>query len=378
MIDKHLVRRLLILVAFLVVLFGALFGWHAFVSGKMKQAMAKAGHQLTTVSAQPVNKIHWPAELQATATLKAIQGAMLTPQLAGMVTSIHFHSGSTVNKGELLVQLNDANQRAQLVHDESALKLAKTELAQQRSLYRRHNVSHLSFQQAQTAYTQARAAVSADRATIAKLQVRAPFTGHLGLRQVSLGQFVSTTTPVVDIQQWNPIHAVFQVPQQQLARLANGEPTKLTVAGINGKTFKGKISAIGAQVESGTRNVQVQATFKNPGTVLRPGMYGQVSVETGKARQVLAVPDSAITYNTYGSYVYVIKKGKHGLIAQERNVQTGESRNGLTIVTRGLKANEKVVTAGQVKLHPGAAVTLAPSGASAAKPMAPAKAGSGS
>ena len=376
MIDKHLVRRLIILAVFLVVLFGGIFGWHAIVSGKIEQAMAKAGQQRTTVSAEPVKKTLWPAELQATATLKAIQGALLTPQLAGMVTSIHFHSGSKIEKGQLLVQLNDANQRAQLVHDESALKLAKTELAQQRSLYRRHNVSQLSLQQAQTAYTQARAAVSADRATIAKLQVRAPFTGHLGLRQVSLGQYVSTTTPVVDIQQWNPIYAVFQVPQQQLPRLATGEQVLLSVAGIEGKTFKGKVSAIGAQVESGTRNVQVQATLDNPGFVLRPGMYGQVAVKTGKAQKILAVPDSAITYNTYGSYVYVIKKGKNGLIAQERNVQTGESRNGLTIVSRGLKEGERVVTAGQVKLHPGAAVTLAPSGNSAAKPMATAKTGS--
>ncbi len=378
MIDKHLARRLAILVVFLIVLFGGIFGWHAFVTGKVEQAMAKAGHQLTTVSAQSVKQINWPAELQATATLKAIQGAMLTPQLAGMVTSIHFHSGSRVEKGQLLVQLNAANQRAQLIHDESALKLAKTELAQQRSLYKRHNVSRLSFQQAQTAYTQARAAVSADHATIAKLQVRAPFTGQLGLRQVSLGQYLATTTPVVNIQQWNPIHAVFQVPQQQLSHLHTGEQVLLSVAGIGDRTFKGKVSAIGAQVESGTRNVQVQATLDNPGLVLRPGMYGQVTVKTGKAQQVLAVPDSAITYNTYGSYVYVIEKGKNGLVAKERNVQTGESRNGLTVIIRGVKANEKVVTAGQVKLHPGAAVTLAPSGNSAAKPMAPEKAGSGS
>ncbi|HYW75387.1 MAG TPA: efflux RND transporter periplasmic adaptor subunit [Gammaproteobacteria bacterium] len=378
MIDKHLVRRLIVLVAFLAVLFVGIFGWHAFVTGKIEQAMAKAGQQRTTVSAQPVKEIKWPAELQATATLKAIQGAMLTPQLPGMVTSIHFHSGSTVKKGQLLVQLNDANQRAKLIHDESALKLAKTELAQQRSLYKRHNVSQLSYQQAQTSYTQARAAVSADHATIAKLQVRAPFTGHLGLRQVSLGQYLATTTPVVDIQQWNPIHAVFQVPQQQLARLHSGEQVLLSVAGIGNKTFKGKVSAIGAQVESGTRNVQVQATLDNPGFVLRPGMYGQATVKTGQARQVLVVPDSAVTYNTYGSYVYVVEKTKKGLIAKERNVKTGESRNGLTVVTRGLKASDKVVTAGQVKLHPGAAVTLAPSGNSAAKPMAPAKVGSGS
>lgn len=376
MIDKPLARRLAILAAFLVVLFGGIFGWRAIVAAKVKQAMAQAGNPQVTVSAARVRRIDWPAELQATATLQAVQGAMLTPQLAGMVTAIHFHSGSRVEKGQLLVQLNDANQHAQLQHDESALKLAKTELAQQRSLYRKHNVSQLSLQQAETTYTQARAAVSSDHATIAKLQVRAPFTGHLGLRQVSLGQYVDTTTPVVDLQQWDPIYAEFQIPQQQLARLSRGQSVSLRIAGISGHEFKGKVSAIGAQVTSSTRNVKVQATLDNPHSVLRPGMYGEATVKTGEARRVLAVPDSAITYNTYGSYVYVVEHGKQGMVAKERNVRTGESRDGLTVVTRGLEAGEQVVTSGQVKLHPGAAVSIAPG--TAAKAQAAATRGTGS
>lgn len=368
--DKQLIKRFVILGAFLVVLFGGIFGWRAIVAAKTQAAMAKMGAPQVTVSVAPVRQIHWPAELQATATLQAIQGAMLTPQLAGMVTGLHFHSGTKVQQGQLLVQLNDANQRAQLKHDESALKLAEIELHQQRNLYREHNASKLALQQAQTTYTQARAAVSSDKATIAKLQVRAPFTGHLGLRQVSLGQYVDTSTPVVDLQQWNPIYAVFQVPQQQLSRLADGQKVVLDVSGIGGRDFTGKISAIGAQVESGTRNVQVQATFANPDSTLRPGMYGEATVKTGESRQVIAVPDSAVTYNTYGSYVYVIQQGKQGLVARQRNVQTGESRGGLTTVTRGLKAGERVVTAGQVKLHPGAAVSIAPGTAASAQPAA--------
>lgn len=373
--DKQLVRRLVILAVFLMVLFGAIFGWHAFVVAKTQSAMT-GGAQQVTVSAAPVRQLQWSGQLQATASLQAIQGAMLTPQLAGIVTAIRFKSGSKVEKGQLLVQLNDATQRAQLQHDQSALELAKTELDQQRSLYRRHNVSKLSLQQAETAYTQARASVSSDRATIAKLQVRAPFTGHLGLRQVSLGQYVDSSTPVVDLQQWDPIYAVFQVPQQQLARLADGEKVALDVAGIAGRTFTGSISAIGAQVQRGTRNVQVQATLENPNGALRPGMYGEVTVSTGESPQVLAVPDSAITYNTYGSYVYVIEQGKQGLVARQRNVKTGDSRNGLTVVTRGLKAGERVVTAGQVKLHPGAAVSIAPG--TAASPQAAATRAPGS
>lgn len=363
--DKQLIKRFVILGAFLIVLFGGIFGWRAIVAAKTQAAMASRGNPQVTVSAAPVRQAEWPSELQATASLQAVQGTMLTPQLAGMVTHILFDSGAEAEKGQLLVQLNDATQRAQLQNDESALKLAKTKLAQQRTLFKQHNTSQLALQEADTAYTQARAAVSSDHATIAKLQVRAPFTGHLGLRQVSLGQYVETTTPVVDLQQWNPIYAVFQVPQQQLAQLATGQQVVLSAAGLKQGNFVGKITAIGAQVQSGTRNVQVQATLSNPNDALRPGMYGEVTVNTGQARNVLAVPDSAITYNTYGEYVYVLQQAKNGLVAKQKNVQTGESRHGLTVVTRGLKANERVVTSGQVKLHSGAEVTIAPATASA-------------
>ena len=357
--DKRLIKRLVILVIFLAVLFGGIFGWHAFVNAKIQSAMSKAGQQRATVSTATVKQIQWPAQLQATASLQAIQGTMLTPQLAGMVTAIHFDSGAAVKQGQLLVQLNDATQQAQLHNDQSTMALDKTKLAQQKSLYKRHNTSQLALQEAQTAYAQAQAAVNADRATLAKLQVRAPFDGHVGLRQVSLGQYVQTTTPVVNLQQWNPIYAVFQVPQQDLARLAAGQKVQLEVPGLDKHTFTGQLTAIGAQVQNGTRNVRVQATLDNPDGDLRPGMYGQVTVRTGQAAKVLAIPDSAISYNTYGQYVYVIEQGKHGPTVKERNVRTGDSRNGLTVISHGLKAGETVVTAGQVKLHPGAAVNIA-------------------
>ncbi|MGH8271671.1 MAG: efflux RND transporter periplasmic adaptor subunit [Gammaproteobacteria bacterium] len=356
--DKQLIRRLVILAVFLIVLFGAIFGWRAIVAARAQQAQANAPPPRVSVAAATAQLTSWSAQLQATASLKAVQGVMLTPQLAGMVTGIRFHSGDAVEKGQLLVQLNDATERAQLANDKAALQLAKIKLAQQRSLYKRHNTSQLNFQAAQTDYSQAQAALSSDRATIAKLQIRAPFAGHLGLRQVSLGQYVGTAMPVVDLQQWNPIYAEFQIPQQQLSRLKTGQKIALSVAGLEERDFAGTLTAIGAQVQPGTRNVEVQATLANPDGVLRPGMYGEITVETGQSRRLLTVPEGAITYNTYGSYVYVIEQGKQGLSAKQRIVQTGESRGGKTVVTSGLKAGERIVSSGQVKLHPGALITI--------------------
>ncbi len=344
---------------FLIVLFGAIFGWRAFVGAKTRAALAAAPPRRVGVSVANARETLWPAELTATASLKAVQGAVLVPQIAGIVTGIYFHSGDAVKKGQLLVQFNDANQRAQLKHDLAARKLTRIKLDQQRELYRTHNTSAIALQSAKANYTQAQAAVSADEATIAKLQIRAPFTGHLGLRQVSLGEYVDTSTPVVDLQQWNPIYVEFQVPQQNLNRLRTGQKVVLHVPGLTA-AFAGKLTAIGARVEPGTRNVAVQATLGNPAGKLRPGMYGEVTIDTGHARQVVTVPESAITYNTYGSYLYVVKKGPKGLVATERHVETGASRNGRVVVQRGVQAGERVVTAGQVKLHSGALVTVVP------------------
>lgn len=344
-------------------LFGAIFGWRAFVDAQARAAKAAAPPPQISVSAASVEKTRWPTELQATASLNAIQGTFLTPQIAGIVTAIHFHSGDKVEKGQLLVQFNDANERAQREHDISERRLAKIKYSQQRTLYRKHSTSQLNLQKAETAYAQARAAVSADEATIAKLQIRAPFTGHLGLRQVSLGEYVDTSTPVVDLQQWAPIHVDFQVPQQKMGRLHDGQTVLLSVPGLDA-TFKGKLTALGARVQPGTRNVSVQATFANADGLLRPGMYGDVTVKTGQAREVLTVPESAVTYNTYGSYVYVVEQDRQGRVVKERHVKTGASRNGRAIIEQGVKAGDKVVTAGQVKLHSGAQVKIVPSASS--------------
>jgi membrane fusion protein (multidrug efflux system) len=369
-IDKSLARRLVILALFLIVLFGAIFGWRAFVDAQARAAKEAAPPPEVSVSVASVEKTRWPAELQATASLNAVQGTMLTPQIAGIVTAIHFHSGDKVKQGQLLVQFNDANERAQRKHDMSERRLAKIKYSQQRTLYHKHSTSQLNLQKAETDYAQAKAAVSADAATIAKLQIRAPFTGHLGLRQVSLGEYVDSSTSVVDLQQWKPIYVDFQVPQQQIGRLQTDQTVLLSVPGLDG-AFKGQLTAVGSKVQPGTRNVSVQATFANAEGKLRPGMYGSVTVKTGQARQVLTVPESAVTYNTYGSYVYVVEQARQGRVAKERHVKTGASRNGRAIVKQGVKVGDKVVTAGQVKLHSGARVKVVPPASSAQAASAP-------
>ncbi|HYW02991.1 MAG TPA: efflux RND transporter periplasmic adaptor subunit [Gammaproteobacteria bacterium] len=373
----RLIRRIVMLVLFVVVVYGGVIGFHAFMMHKVQQAMAAKGPPTVTVSTAKAKTATWADRLTAVASLKAVQGTTLTAQTAGTVTGLHFHSGEKVNKGQLLVQLNDNVERAKLQADQARLVNARQELKRQRNLYRRKATSQSQLQSAEAAYSEAEAAIAGDKAALANLQVRAPFDGRLGIRQVSLGQYVSPGTGVVDIHQWNPMHVDFQVPQKDVSRIEKGDAVTLTVDALKDKTFKGKITSLASSLDSGTRNLSAQATVPNPKTVLRPGMYGEVEIDLGSSRKVVTVPRTAIAYNTYGDYVYVVVKGKQGPTAKERIVHTGEIRNGRVAITKGVKAGDEVVIAGQVKLRPGARVKVVASPKAVTHPGGPADNGSG-
>jgi membrane fusion protein (multidrug efflux system) len=266
----------------------------------------------------------------------------------------------------LLVQMNDNVARAQLAADQAKLLNAKQQIERQRKLFARQATSQASLQSAEAAYPEAQAAIQSDHARLSNLQVRAPFAGHLGIRDVSLGQYISPGTGIVDIQQWNPLRVSFNVPQRDLAKLAIGNAVDLSVDGLSGKSFSGRITAFGSAVDNSTRTIAIQAEVKNDKNELRPGMFGQATIRLAANTSVIAVPSTAITYNTYGEYVYVIKDSSKGKVAEQRIVQTGSARNGETAITRGVKADETVVIAGQVNLYPGARVKIvaAPKGIS--------------
>lgn len=358
--KTRLALRIILMSVFVTVIYGGVIGLNRFIGAKIQKAMASAPPPTITVSVAQAKQQTWANELQAVATLKAKQGTTLTSESSGTITGLHFKSGETVKKGQLLVQINDNVARAQLAADQAKLLNAKQQIERQRKLFARQATSQASLQSAEAAYREAQAAVQADRATLANLQVRAPFNGHLGLRDVSMGQYVSPGTGVVDIQQWNPLRVTFNLPQRDLSKLAIGDTVQLNVDGLSGKKFAGHVTALGSAVDSNTRTIAVQAEVKNSKAELRPGMFGQATIRLTASTSVIAVPATAITYNTYGEYVYVIKDNGKGQVAEQRNVQTGLSNNGMVAITRGVKPGDSVVIAGQVNLYPGARVKITP------------------
>jgi membrane fusion protein (multidrug efflux system) len=359
-INNMTKRAVTVVVLAIVVIFGSLFGGRAWYNHHQAVAAAHRGAPLITVSTAIAKRETWSPEVQVVGSLEAVEGVQLSSQLAGNVTAIAFKSGQRVKQGELLVQLDDSNQLAQLHADQAREKLAQAAIRRTQDLFQVKAASQADLDTAQADYSSAVAAVENDQATLHKLAITAPFSGILGIRHVSLGQYVAPGTEIVSLQAWDPMHLEFSIPQAEASQLHDGQDVVFSVDALPGKQFHGKVTAIDSRIDPATRNVGVQATLPNHGLLLRPGMYGNVQLSIGAAHDVVSVPNIAISYNTFGNFVYVVTPGENGTepVVHERSVITGDERNQRVVIEKGLHAGDSVVIAGQSKLHDGARIKI--------------------
>ena len=370
-------RRGLVFVVTLAVL-AALTGGLAYFQFAIKPVMVKKfmaaafAVRPTAVTAEAVRAEKWPPELTAIGTLRAYQGVIIAPQAAGVVTAKHFESGDDVEAGALLINIDDSVEQADLANGLAQLKNAETTLARQKTLLAQGNTPQSTVDTAIATRDSAAATVERTRAVIAQKEIRAPFAGRLGLRNVDIGQYVAVGTALVTLQQLDPIYADFPVPEEALRSLAVGQAVGMTVDAIPGRTFDGKIEAIDARVSADSRNVMARAVFANPARKLLPGMFANLTVTTGEPASVVTVPRTAIVYSLYGDNVFVVKAAPHaraeggvgekggmsGLIVERRFVRVGAARGERIAITEGLREGERVVTAGQIKLQASMPVTL--------------------
>jgi membrane fusion protein (multidrug efflux system) len=351
-------KQLMVVVILLVVVFGGLFGGRFYANHLAAEAALHRSFPPTVVSTAVAHALPWSPEINVVGSLEAVEGTEITAQIAGNVTQIAFRSGERVRRGQLLVRLDDSSQLALLHADQAKLTLAQTTLARTRQLYKAHAASQSDLQTAEADAAAAQAVVEGDQATLNKLHIRAPFNGVAGIRAVSLGQYVSPGTAIVDVQNYNPLLLDFTLPQSTVSEIAVGQKVAFTVNAYSGKSFEGRVTAIGSQVDPATRNIALQATLANPRDVLRPGMYGSVQLAVGHELRGVVVPETAISYNTFGDYVYVVEKKDGESIAHQRVVQVEDERNGMVLIASGVNAGETVVTAGQEKLRDGAVIAV--------------------
>ncbi len=356
-------KRMILMLVTMTILIAGL----GFVKLRQFQAMAEqfAAMQpppeaVTTIIAA---RQEWPSTLDAIGTVAAVQGVTVSADLPGIVERITFDSGRAVGKGDVLVQLNTQQEVAQLAAAEAQRQLARLSHERMKGLVEQDAVSRAEFDAAAAGHTEVEARVREIRATIERKTIRAPFTGVLGIRQVNLGQYLAAGAAVVPLQSIDPVYVNFGVPQQNVPDMKPGRRITVASADAGGLEFTGRVSALDSVIDSTTRNVQVQATFANPGGKLRPGMFVQTKVTLGAAQPVITVPASAINYAPYGDSVFIVADMKSPEGASYRGVRQqvvklGGARGDQIAVLSGINPGEEVVTSGVFKLRNGVAVQV--------------------
>ena len=318
----------------------------------------------TTVTSASVKEEDWAPRLTAVGSVSAVQGAVVSAELAGVVSEINFQNGGEAKKGEVLMKLDASQEEALLRSAEAEAQLAQTDLERSRDLAMKKVVSSAELDSAQSKFRRMNAVVDQMRSNIAKKTVTAPFDGQLGIRQVNVGQMINAGQQVVGLTALDPVYVDFALPDQYLSKLSKDLEVTVRSDAFPGRLFKGKLTAINSMVDPVTRNVPLQATLENPDHALHPGMFAKVEVALSETKKTIVIPGSAVSYAPYGDSVFVIEKqkdpktGKESDTLRQQFVRIGEARGDFVAVTQGLKEHQTLVSTGVFKLRNGMAVSV--------------------
>ena len=356
-------KRMVIMLAVVVALFGGLFGFKAFQASMMKKYMS---FQMppATVTAMKAEFQTWQPQVKAVGSLRAVRGVDVSSEISGLVRSLHFRSGEWVEEGQVLVELNADADIAQLHAYQAGADLANTSYARDKKQFDIQAVSQATLDAEAADLRSKRAQVAQQQAIVDKKTIRAPFSGRLGISTVNPGQYVNPGDKIVTLQDLNLLYVDFYLPQQELARIVRGQAVAVTTDTYPGRTFMGKITVLNPKVDADTRNFQVEATISNPKHELLPGMYATVDVRAGMVERYLTLPQTAVTYNPYGDTVFIVqekgpgKEGKPLLTVQQSFVSLGLTRGDQVAILSGVKEGDMVVTSGQLKLRNNSAVVI--------------------
>jgi membrane fusion protein, multidrug efflux system len=357
-------KRMVIMLIAVAIVFGGIFGFQAFKAAMIKKFMSSMQAPPQTVSAIKAELSSWQPQIEAVGGLRAVKGADLSLEVSGVVDSISFNSGDDVKQGAVLLKLRSDDDTAKLESLQATAVLSELTYERDLKQFKIQAVSQATLDSDKANLKNAKAQVAQQQAILDKKTLRAPFAGHLGIRAVDLGQYLSAGTTIVTLQALDPVFMDFFVPQQSVDRIRIGAAVTVKIDAFKDETFPGEISAINPKVEASSRNLQIRATLKNPDHKLLPGMYATVDMVTGAPENYITLPQTAITYNPYGDTVYVVDDkgagadGKPQLVVRQTFVTTGPTRGDQVAVLKGVSAGQTVVTAGQIKLHNGSPVLI--------------------
>ncbi len=366
----------------MLVVLAAILGGLGFAKFRQVEAAIAMGASFqpppTAVTTVVVKRETWPSTLSVIGTAAAIQGVTVSADLPGTIDKIHFESGQWVKEGDILVELDTRQERAQLASLEAQRDLAKINYDRAQELVKAGVISRSDYDSATAQQKATEAQVGDIRAAIARKTIHAPFSGVLGIRQVSLGQYLAAGQAIVSLQSLSPIYVNFGVPQQDTAKVIPGRVIRITNNELPGMGFTGRITALDSVISEQTRNIQVQATVTNKDNKLRPGMFVEVELPVGQPREVVPLPASAINYAPYGDSVFVVvdmkdAKGNSYRGVRQQIVKIEGSRGDQVAITSGLNPGDEVVSSGVFRLRNGAPIqvnnTVKPGNSASPKPQ---------
>ncbi len=339
--------------------------WHVAHRAAAPAQAAQEAEPPQTVSDIVVRPQPWQDRLKAYGQVRAVQGAELSAPVAGIVDEIDFQSGQDVRAGTVLLRLRLYDDPAKLAQLQAEVALYGTNLGRDQKQFEAQAVSHATLDLDTANLRSYQAQVAAQMQAMEEKIVRAPFGGRLGIREVDLGQYLPPGTAVTTLQALDPIYVDFSVPQQQVGDIRPGRPVEVSVDTYPGRVFHAAVQALDSRIDAQSRMVSVRASLDNRDHALLPGMFAVAHLDLGPARTVLAVPQTAVSFNPYGDFVYVLtpKAGQAPgqppvFLATSRVVTLGGTQGDRVVVTAGLHDGDTVVTAGQIKLRSGASVVI--------------------
>lgn len=390
----------------LSIVFGGIIAFNLFKAFMMKRFFASFEPPAVTVSSVQAKKQQWKPRISAVGNFVARNGVEVNAQVSGNVVDIHFKSGQFIEKGKPLVDIDDTVEEATLKFNQSDLALQELNYKRQVDLYKKGATPSSNVDEARAKLLQAQANVEKTNAVIRQKHIAAPFSGRLGIRQVNLGQYITPgQTSIVTLQSMDPLFLEFYLPEQLLKKIYVGQGITFSVEQNPNIIFEGKITAINSKVDVNTHNILVQATVPNCSTkslvhpqksnliqvkkssfhikpIIQcstknneeqkvhsfnfiPGMFAEIEINQPTTSEVIVLPSTAISYSLYGNSVFVIEKDKASdksknevLRAKRIFVTTGEQQGNYTVIKKGIKEGQLVVSSGELKLQNGTRVTI--------------------
>lgn len=351
-----MIKRLVLVLFWLAVLFGAVFGWKYL---QMQQQMAaRGGSPPTVVSTRTVTRESWQPALKAVGSITPTLGVVVSAEVPGVIRKIDFNSSDRVPKGALLVELDTDVEQAELAALRADRRLAEITRDRFARISTENLGSRSDLDQAQASLDRIDAEIAAREAMIRKKVVRAPFAGELGIRRINPGQYLAPGDTISELVALDSVYAEYALPERFLAGLGPGQPVTVRVQSYPERVFEGKIQAISPNIQTASRSVLVRALIANPDRLLRPGMFAEVETLQPAREDVLTLPERAVTYNTYGDAVFVVEEADGRHTVRLVQVDTGDVHHGRVEIKRGLEAGTEVVSDGQNKLRNGQSIII--------------------